>query len=148
LKLKIVIFEIEFGTPGVLQICPSLALVQSQLSRYELGNPSTSRGNLIPRISDNIHKLQDLEHFIVAVDMASVVRPTILRQACRAASSKRTFSTKLPASFLPHSKTASAVSRQTSRNTFVKDALPRSMRVATFHASGRQAILPAEPRKL
>ncbi|KIM98030.1 hypothetical protein OIDMADRAFT_105473 [Oidiodendron maius Zn] len=78
--------------------------------------------------------------------MASVVRPTMLRQTCRAAASKRAFSTKLSQAFRPHTKPASALSRQAAQNVFLKDVLPGSMRVAAFHASGRQAILPAEPQ--
>jgi hypothetical protein len=133
--------------PGLPSDLSELGLVQSEGSRLTLGKRSTSRGNLVPRISDNLHKLRDSEHsIIVAVDMASVVRPTMLRQTCRAAASKRAFSTKLPTTFLPHSQSASVLSRQTARKAFVKDALPGSMRVAAFHASGRQAILPAEPR--
>ena len=132
--------------PGLPSDLSELGLVQSEGSRLALGKRCTSRGNLVPRMSDNIHKLRDSEHNIVAVDMASVVRPTMLRQACRAASSKRAFSTKLPTTFLPHSQSASVLFRQPARKAFVKDALPGSMRVAAFHASGQQAILPAEPR--
>jgi len=79
--------------------------------------------------------------------MASIVRPTMLRQTCLAAASKRTFSTKLTSSFPAISKPASSVlSRQNVRSAFVKDALPGSVRIAAFHASGRRPILPPLPQ--
>jgi succinate dehydrogenase (ubiquinone) membrane anchor subunit len=80
--------------------------------------------------------------------MASIVRPTMLRQTCLATASKRTFSTKLSSSFPAINKPAASVlSRPVVRSAFVKDALPGAVRVAAFHASGRQAILPPLPRK-
>jgi succinate dehydrogenase (ubiquinone) membrane anchor subunit len=80
--------------------------------------------------------------------MASIVRPTMLRQACLASASKRTFSTKLSSSFPAINKPAASVlSRPVVRSAFARDALPGTLRVAAFHASGRQAILPPLPRK-
>jgi succinate dehydrogenase (ubiquinone) membrane anchor subunit len=79
--------------------------------------------------------------------MASFVRPNMLRQSCLSAPFKRTLTTKIPGSSLPRSRPASIISRQAARNVFVKDALPGSMRVAAFHASSRQLILPPLPRK-
>ncbi|TVY90922.1 Succinate dehydrogenase [ubiquinone] cytochrome b small subunit, mitochondrial [Lachnellula willkommii] len=78
--------------------------------------------------------------------MASIVRPTMLRQSCLKAVSKQAFSTK-PTSMLPaiNKPAASVLSKQVARNAFAKGALPGSMRVAAFHASGRRAILPALP---
>ncbi|TVY53161.1 Succinate dehydrogenase [ubiquinone] cytochrome b small subunit, mitochondrial [Lachnellula cervina] len=78
--------------------------------------------------------------------MASIVRPTMLRQSCLKAVSKQTFSTK-PTSMFPaiNKPAASVLSKQVARNTFAKGALPGSMRVAAFHASGRRPILPALP---
>jgi succinate dehydrogenase (ubiquinone) membrane anchor subunit len=80
--------------------------------------------------------------------MASIARPAMLRQTCLAAASKRTFSTKLSASFPAINKPAASIlSRPVVRNAFVKDALPGAIRVAAFHASGRRPILPPLPRK-
>ncbi|PQE20217.1 succinate dehydrogenase subunit D protein [Rutstroemia sp. NJR-2017a BBW] len=61
----------------------------------------------------------------------------MLRQTCLAAS-KRNFSTKATSAF-------PAINKPVGRSAFGKDALPGSMRVAAFHASGRQAILPPLP---
>jgi len=81
--------------------------------------------------------------------MASIVRPVALRQTCFAAASKRSFSSKLSSTFPTITKPASsAVSRQAVRSAFAKDALPGSMRVAAFHASGRQSILPSLPQTI
>ncbi|KAK6612414.1 CybS protein [Botrytis cinerea] len=71
--------------------------------------------------------------------MASFIKPSVIRQTCLAAS-KRNFSTKIPSSF-------PAINKPAGRSTFVRDALPGSMRVAAFHASGRQSILPPLPRE-
>ncbi|APA09661.1 hypothetical protein sscle_05g044310 [Sclerotinia sclerotiorum 1980 UF-70] len=69
--------------------------------------------------------------------MASLIKPSMLRQTCLAAS-KRSFSTKVSSSF-------PAINKPAVRSAFVRDALPGSMRVAAFHASGRQSILPPLP---
>lgn len=80
--------------------------------------------------------------------MASIVKSTALRQVCSAAT-KRSFSTKLTPSFPAVSKTSTtALSQRAINSAFVRNALPGSMRVAAFHASRRQAILPPLPRKL
>lgn len=85
-----------------------------------------------------------VEHFT----MASIVKSTTLRQVCSAAS-KRSFSTKLTPSFPAVNKTSTtALSQRAIKSAFAKDALSGSMRVAAFHASRRQAILPPLPRKL
>ncbi|KAF4631985.1 hypothetical protein G7Y89_g6145 [Cudoniella acicularis] len=80
--------------------------------------------------------------------MASIVRPTMLRQTCLKVATKRAFSTKPTSSFPAINKPASVLSRKTVRSAFVKDALPGSMRVAAFHASGRRPILPALPQEI
>ncbi|TGO30598.1 hypothetical protein BPAE_0004g00550 [Botrytis paeoniae] len=72
--------------------------------------------------------------------MASFIKPSIIRQTCLAVS-KRNFSTKIPSSF-------PAIKKPAGRSTFVRDALPGSMRVAAFHASGRQSILPPLPQSI
>ncbi|KAA8575119.1 hypothetical protein EYC84_004330 [Monilinia fructicola] len=64
----------------------------------------------------------------------------MLRQTCLAAS-KRNFSTKVSSSF-------PAINKSAGRSAFVRDALPGSMRVAAFHASGRQSILPPLPQHI
>ncbi|KAE8451146.1 hypothetical protein EG329_004818 [Mollisiaceae sp. DMI_Dod_QoI] len=79
--------------------------------------------------------------------MASIVRPAMIQKTCFAAAPKRAFSTKLSASFPAITKpTSSVFSRKVVRNAFAKDAIPSSMRVAAFHASGRRSILPALPQ--
>ncbi|CAD6441986.1 97e6ab9e-87fa-4773-9ab6-d87fa38f0ac2 [Sclerotinia trifoliorum] len=72
--------------------------------------------------------------------MASFIKPSMLRQTCLAAS-KRNFSTKVSSSF-------PAINKPAARSAFVRDALPGSMRVAAFHASGRQSILPPLPQSI
>lgn len=80
--------------------------------------------------------------------MASIVRPSMLRQTCLKAASKHAFSTKPAATFPAINKPASSIfSKQVARNAFAKEALSGSMQVAAFHASGRRPILPPLPRK-
>jgi len=75
--------------------------------------------------------------------MASIVRPTIFRQTCLAAASKRTFSTKLSSSFPAITKPITTIiPKKTIQNAFIKD----SVRVAAFHASSRRSILPPLPQ--
>ncbi|KAF8851561.1 CybS-domain-containing protein [Acephala macrosclerotiorum] len=76
--------------------------------------------------------------------MASIVRPAMMQKTCFAAASRRAFSTKLSTSS-PAINT-SVLSRKAVRNAFAKDVIPSSMRIAAFHASGKQAILPALPQ--
>lgn len=67
--------------------------------------------------------------------MASIIRPNVLRQVC----SKRVFSTQntiIPAA------SKSITSRPAILGAFARQSLPSSVRVAAFHASGKQAILP------
>merc|ERR1712098_811501 len=83
--------------------------------------------------------------YLQQVSMASVVRPAMLQKTCLSAASKRAFSTKLSSSFPAINKPSSTVSRKVVRNAFAKD-VPGAMRVAAFHASGRQSILPPLPQ--
>jgi len=79
--------------------------------------------------------------------MASIVRPAILKQTCFAAASKRAFSTKHTSAFPAINKPiSSSISRLSVKSTLVKAALPGSIRIAAFHASGRQPILPPLPQ--
>ena len=80
--------------------------------------------------------------------MASLVRPTVLRQTCQAAASKRALRTKVSTGFSSSKPASSILRSQASRNAFATGALPGSMRVAAFHASCRRPILPPLPRKL
>lgn len=73
--------------------------------------------------------------------MASIIRPTLLRQAF-AAPSKRVLST---------SALASSALRSTalpSRSAFARDALPKSTRIAAFHGTGSRMILPPLPQRV
>ncbi|KFY24504.1 hypothetical protein V493_05195 [Pseudogymnoascus sp. VKM F-4281 (FW-2241)] len=76
--------------------------------------------------------------------MASIVRPTVLRQSCLAAASKRTYTTKVSSSFpaILSQPTRPAPARQAIKSAFA----PGNVRVAAFHAGGRQQILPAGPQ--
>lgn len=77
--------------------------------------------------------------------MASIVRPTLLKQSgLAAAASKRAFTTKLSTSFPTalSKPTPSVLTRQSVKSAFVRD----NVRVAAFHAGGRQQILPAGPQ--
>ncbi|KUJ24239.1 succinate dehydrogenase-ubiquinone-cytochrome b small subunit, mitochondrial precursor [Mollisia scopiformis] len=76
--------------------------------------------------------------------MTSIVRPAMLQKTCFAAASRRAFSTKLSSN--PATNPTSVLSRKVVRNTFARDAVPGSMRVAAFHASGRRSLLPALPQ--
>lgn len=84
--------------------------------------------------------------YLQQVNMASIARPAMLQKTCLNVASKRAFSTKLSSSFPAINKSSSTVSRKVVRNAFAKDA-PGAMRVAAFHASGRNSILPPLPRK-
>ncbi|KAI9744429.1 MAG: membrane anchor subunit of succinate dehydrogenase, Sdh4 [Claussenomyces sp. TS43310] len=78
--------------------------------------------------------------------MASVVRPTLVRQACLAAASKRALSSQV--STLPSAisrPAGSVLSRPAVRSAFVKDNLG-SARIAAFHSSEKRAILPPGPQ--
>ncbi|KAH9209686.1 CybS-domain-containing protein [Leptodontidium sp. 2 PMI_412] len=77
--------------------------------------------------------------------MASIARPAMLQKTCLNVASKRAFSTKLSSSFPAINKSSSTVSRKVVRKAFAKDA-PGAMRVAAFHASGRNSILPPLPQ--
>lgn len=76
--------------------------------------------------------------------MASIIRPTVLRQSCLAAASKRAYTTKVSSSFpaILSQPTRPAPARQAIKSAFA----PGNVRVAAFHAGGRQQILPAGPR--
>ncbi|KAH6852995.1 mitochondrial succinate dehydrogenase cytochrome b560 subunit D [Alternaria rosae] len=73
--------------------------------------------------------------------MASVMRPGLLRQACPPAqASQRMLST-----------TTSTLNRplaQTLRPAFQRSAIPQSTRIAAFHATQRNQILPPLPQKI
>jgi len=77
--------------------------------------------------------------------MASIVRPSVFRHVCRSAGAKRVFSTQpiVPSAL---KTTQSIISKPTIRSAFAKQPLPNTVRVAAFHASGRQAILPPGPQ--
>jgi len=72
--------------------------------------------------------------------MASLIKTSMLRQTCLAAS-KRNLSTKTSSAF-------PAINTPVGRSAFVRDALPDSARVAAFHAAGRQQILPPLPQTI
>lgn len=84
---------------------------------------------------------------LTRLNMASIIRPTLLRQTCRTAVSKRVFSVKRPNSYQnPTVKTTTSIlCRQKVRSAFVRDNIG-TVRIAAFHASSRNAILPLGPR--
>lgn len=117
---------------------------------------TSGRNELLPRKSEH-SKTERLQHpestllqrqsqYLQQVNMASIARPAMFQKTCFIAASKRAFSTKLSTSFPAINKPSSTVSRKVVRNAFAKD-VPGAMRVAAFHASGRQSILPPLPRK-
>ncbi|KAJ9648232.1 membrane anchor subunit of succinate dehydrogenase, Sdh4 [Coniosporium apollinis] len=77
--------------------------------------------------------------------MASVIRPTLLRQAF-AAPSKRVLSTSTIASSAFKSSTLS--SRRPLQSALAQDALPKSARIAAFHGTGSRMILPPLPQRI
>ncbi|KAI4943593.1 hypothetical protein J4E91_009230 [Alternaria rosae] len=73
--------------------------------------------------------------------MASVMRPGLLRQACPPAqASQRTLSTA--------TSTLNRPLAQTLRPAFQRSAIPQSTRIAAFHATQRNQILPPLPQKI
>ncbi|EPE24632.1 Fumarate reductase respiratory complex transmembrane subunit [Glarea lozoyensis ATCC 20868] len=81
--------------------------------------------------------------------MASIVRPTLLRQSCLKVATKKAFSTKPSPTFPAINKPlSSVVSKDAVRSRFMKEAVPSSMRVAAFHATGRRPILPPLPQSV
>ncbi|KAI9876154.1 MAG: membrane anchor subunit of succinate dehydrogenase, Sdh4 [Pleopsidium flavum] len=87
--------------------------------------------------------------------MASIVRPSLVRQACLYVPSKRVLSNK--ASITPisafkapsTSPAQSLLSRQTPvKKPLVRDALQGPLKVAAFHVTARQAIIPPGPQIL
>jgi hypothetical protein len=134
------------------QICEALFASQSERFRWFWVSAILAEG-IVPR---KVHDIQDQNintTYPLCLDgsqelkMASIVRPAMLRQTCLAAASKRTFSTKLSSFPAINKPAASVLSRPVVRSAFVRDALPGAIRVAAFHASGRQPILPPLPRK-
>ncbi|KAF2638344.1 mitochondrial succinate dehydrogenase cytochrome b560 subunit D [Massarina eburnea CBS 473.64] len=72
--------------------------------------------------------------------MASIVHPGLLRQSFASpAASKRVFST------FTHQSTPLA---QQIRPAFARSTIPKSTRIASFHATQRQQILPPLPQKI
>ncbi|KAF1974213.1 mitochondrial succinate dehydrogenase cytochrome b560 subunit D [Bimuria novae-zelandiae CBS 107.79] len=76
--------------------------------------------------------------------MASVMRPGLLRQsAATPAVSQRVFST-----FTSSSARQCSPLIQQLRPAFARPAVPKSARIAAFHATQRQQILPPLPQKI
>lgn len=76
--------------------------------------------------------------------MASVMRPGLVKQGLAApAASQRVFSTFTSSS----ARQASPLVQQL-RPAYARSALPRSARIAAFHATQRQQILPPLPQKI
>ena len=77
--------------------------------------------------------------------MASFLRPGLLRQACQAP----TASQRMLSTFTSSSAARTAPLAQQFRPQFVRKAIPqKSSRIAAFHATRRQAILPPLPQVL
>ncbi|KAI4610637.1 hypothetical protein J4E83_008251 [Alternaria metachromatica] len=73
--------------------------------------------------------------------MASVMRPGLLRQACPPAQpSQRMLSTAI--------STLNRPLAQSLRPAFQRSAIPQSTRIAAFHATQRNQILPPLPQKI
>ncbi|KAI4640435.1 hypothetical protein J4E93_008641 [Alternaria ventricosa] len=73
--------------------------------------------------------------------MASVMRPGLLRQACTPAqASQRMLSTA--------TSTLNRPLAQSLRPAFQRSAIPQSTRIAAFHATQRNQILPPLPQKI
>ncbi|KAI4680413.1 hypothetical protein J4E81_007810 [Alternaria sp. BMP 2799] len=73
--------------------------------------------------------------------MASVMRPGLLRQACPPAqASQRMLSTA--------TSTLNRPLAQSLRPAFQRSAIPQSTRIAAFHATQRNQILPPLPQKI
>ncbi|KAF2017588.1 mitochondrial succinate dehydrogenase cytochrome b560 subunit D [Aaosphaeria arxii CBS 175.79] len=75
--------------------------------------------------------------------MASIMRPGLLRQACSPAASQRMLST-----FAASSVKRSSPLAQQIRPAFERSSILKSTRVAAFHATRSQQILPAPPQRV
>jgi hypothetical protein len=88
------------------------------------------------------HHLSALQCTLETIAMASIVRPGLLRQACtQPAASQRMLSTI----------TSSAINRplaQPMQAAFQRSAIPKSARIAAFHATQPTQILPPLPQKI
>jgi hypothetical protein len=88
------------------------------------------------------HHRSALRCTLTTIAMASIMRPGLLRQACtKPAASQRMLSTI----------TSSAINRplaQQLRPAFQRSAIPKSTRIAAFHATQRNQILPPLPQKI
>lgn len=140
----------EFDVPRVLslQIC-SKALSANQrrsdiICKRDFNRGSSTCFRNVKILSLSIPSISlswptQTEH----LTMALLFRPAVLRQTCTALS-RRTFSTQLT-TFPSSNQAASIISRQTALSLLSKST--GSIRVAAFHATRKQAILPALPRK-
>ncbi|TKA66879.1 Succinate dehydrogenase [ubiquinone] cytochrome b small subunit, mitochondrial [Cryomyces minteri] len=79
--------------------------------------------------------------------MALIARPSLLRQVCTAAPSKRSLSTKAFATPSIHAASTSTI-RHAPQSVLIQNTLPGYNSVAAFHAGGRQAILPPLPQRI
>ncbi|KAL5352325.1 membrane anchor subunit of succinate dehydrogenase, Sdh4 [Pseudogymnoascus australis] len=97
-----------------------------------------------PNLTFALHHQFDACTLTGGLAMASIIRPTVLRQSCLAAASKRAYTTKVSSSFpaVLSQPTRPAPARQAIKSAFA----PGNVRVAAFHAGGRQQILPAGPQ--
>jgi succinate dehydrogenase (ubiquinone) membrane anchor subunit len=75
--------------------------------------------------------------------MASIMRPSLLRQACQAPATSQRFLSTAARQASPFAQSAAL------RPAFARAALPKpSTRIAAFHATQRQQILPPLPQKI
>ena len=75
--------------------------------------------------------------------MASMVRPTLLRQAFNAAPAKR-LSTQAACQL----HRVNPLARRSLQPSFMREAFPQATSIAAFHATTRRPILPALPQKV
>jgi len=89
-----------------------------------------------PSLSPHFHPTQ------LTAAMASIMRPSVLRQTCSLASATRSFSTK-PTFASTAFRTSVLCRTRPMQSAFVPYTSPR---IAAFHATGVKALLPALPR--
>ncbi|KAF2182488.1 CybS-domain-containing protein [Zopfia rhizophila CBS 207.26] len=76
--------------------------------------------------------------------MASFLRPGLFRQTCQNPTASQCMLSTFTSSSI---KRATPLAQQL-RPSFVRSAIPKSTRIAAFHATQRQQLLPPQPQKI
>ncbi|KAI9682275.1 MAG: membrane anchor subunit of succinate dehydrogenase, Sdh4 [Caeruleum heppii] len=84
--------------------------------------------------------------------MASIVRPTVFRQTCVAASFRRPLTTRAPTSLktatASRSQQPSSFQKPLPASTFARNNVLTTTKIASFHSSSKRSILPPLPQRI